>query len=105
MDDYRIVSAVSKDTHLEECPTDRRTNHHAQVVVHLDSADCVTDRVLHVGIGDVVDSSGLANPHADNVPCLSNQFKQRATRPRLRPLGLPGLMDPSPSFGADIRRL
>jgi hypothetical protein len=76
MDDDRVVPAVSKDTYLKERPADRRANHHGQVVVHLDSADCISDCVLHVGVGDFVDSGGLANPHSDNIYCLSEKYKR-----------------------------
>jgi hypothetical protein len=76
MDDDRVVPAVSKDTYFKECPADRRANHHGQVVVHLDSADCISDCVLHVGVGDFVDSGGLANPHLDNIYCLGEKYKR-----------------------------
>jgi hypothetical protein len=76
MDDDRVVPAVSKDTYLKERPAGRRANHHGQVVVHLDSADCISDCVLHVGVGDFVDSGGLANPHSDNIYCLSEKYKR-----------------------------
>ena len=75
MENHRIVSAVTEHAHLQKRPALRRPNHHDQVVIHLHPTNRFADGVLHVGIGDSVVASRLADSHLDNISCLRTQHK------------------------------
>jgi type IV pilus assembly protein PilM len=81
VDHNRVVSLDVEYAHLQEGPIGRRADEHGQIVVQDDPPHCVAYRVPYVCVGDAMPPRWIADPHADNIACLSGVIGGGSTNP------------------------
>jgi len=70
---HRVIAVHVKDANLQHCSVPRRPDEHGQVFAHVASAYGVANRVQYVVVGDAVVPCGRADPHLDNIACLTER--------------------------------
>ena len=90
-----IIPVDVKNSDLQQRSIESCSDKHRQLAVHDDPAHSGADRVLYVGVGNVVLARWLPDPQIDNIPCLAASDQQRPCAPSRErpPFAPPSLRD------------
>ena len=81
MDDYWVVAFDVEDADLEQRPVCCWADEHGQVVIQRDSSHSVANGMPYVRVGDTVPMCWLADPHLDNIACLTRSDRRLRAAP------------------------
>ena len=75
MDDHRIVAVEVQDADLQERAVAVRADEH-QNLIHVETLHRIANSVEHVIVIYTMLSGWFADPHLDNLPCLSGSRQE-----------------------------
>jgi hypothetical protein len=74
VDYHRVVTVEVEDANLEQRTVCARSDQHRQLLIESDPPHGVPDRMQHVTVTDRVLPGRFADPHLDNLRCLTTYY-------------------------------